>query len=68
MLTVSLLFVIGFSAVFVLLGAGAAVFRRPAGRLPAELNRLAGLVMISMGSSFSGLIRAPSLYQERRLL
>ncbi|MBI2952758.1 MAG: sulfite exporter TauE/SafE family protein [Chloroflexi bacterium] len=61
-----LLFVLGFSLVFVLLGASASLlggfieeYRRP-------LNRVAGGVMILMGLFIVGLIRLPQLYQERR--
>ncbi|MBI4319754.1 MAG: cytochrome c biogenesis protein CcdA [Chloroflexi bacterium] len=61
-----LLFVLGFSLVFVLLGASASLlgglleeYRRP-------LNRVAGGVMILMGIFIIGLIRLPQLYQERR--
>jgi cytochrome c-type biogenesis protein len=66
--TVSLLFVIGFSTIFVLLGAGAAVFGGLLDAYRPQLNRLAGLVMIAMGVVVSGLVRIPYFYQERRLL
>ncbi len=61
-----LLFVLGFSLVFVLLGASASllgglieVYRRP-------LNRAAGAVMVLMGLFVMGIFRLPTLYQERR--
>ena len=66
-LTVSLLFVLGFSVVFVLLGAGAALFGALLEIHRPLLNRLAGLAMILMGLAIAGLIRAPFLEQERRL-
>ena len=66
-LTVSLLFVLGFSAVFVMLGAGAALFGAILEMHRPLLNRVAGLVMVFMGLVIAGLIRAPFLYQERRL-
>jgi cytochrome c-type biogenesis protein len=66
-LTVSVLFVLGFSAVFVVLGAGAALFGAALDAFRPQLNRLAGLVMIVMGIAVSGLIRVPFLYQDRRL-
>jgi len=67
-LTVSLLFVLGFSAVFVLLGAGAAVFGAVLEAYRAELTRLAGVVMILMGLLVSGIVQVPFLYQERRVV
>jgi cytochrome c-type biogenesis protein len=66
-LTVSVLFVLGFSAVFVLLGAGAALFGAALESFRPQVNRLAGLVMILMGLAVSGLIRVPLFAQERRL-
>ncbi len=61
-----LLFVLGFSLVFVLLGASASLlgglieeYRRP-------LNRVAGGVMVLMGLFVMGIFRLPMLYQERR--
>lgn len=61
-----LLFVVGFSLVFVLLGASASLlgglieeYRRP-------LNRVAGGVMVLMGLFVMGIRRMPMLYQERR--
>jgi cytochrome c-type biogenesis protein len=68
LLTVSLLFVLGFAAVFVVLGAGAAYFGAALETYRAYFGRLAGLVMIVMGVLVSGLVRLPFLYQERRLL
>lgn len=62
----TLLFVVGFSLVFVLLGASAALvgglldeYRRP-------LTQIAGGVMVVMGLVVMGLLRAPSLYREWR--
>ncbi|MDP8922668.1 MAG: cytochrome c biogenesis protein CcdA [Chloroflexota bacterium] len=62
----SILFVLGFSAVFVTLGAlaGAA-----GGLLDGQrglLTRLSGLVMVVMGLFVLGLVRVPLLYRERR--
>lgn len=62
----TLLFVAGFSLVFVLLGASASLlgglfdeYRRP-------LGRVAGGVMILMGLIVMGLVRAPIFYREWR--
>jgi cytochrome c-type biogenesis protein len=65
-LTVSLLFVLGFSAVFVVLGAGAALFGAALEAFRPQLNRVAGLLMILIGISLMGVVRVPFLYQERR--
>ncbi len=61
-----MLFVLGFSLVFVLLGASASLlggfleeYRRP-------LNRIAGGVRVLMGLFIIGLLRLPALSQERR--
>lgn len=66
-LTVSTLFVLGFTAVFVVFGAGVALFGSFLEAFRPQLNRLAGLVMIAMGLVVCGLFRVPFLYQERRL-
>lgn len=65
--TVSVLFVLGFSAVFVVLGAGAALFGSALEAFRPRLNQLAGAVMIAMGLLVSGLVRVPFFYRERRL-
>lgn len=67
LLTASLLFVLGFSTVFVVLGAGAALFGTWLDAVRPELNRVAGLLMIMMGLLAGGWLRVPLLYQERRL-
>lgn len=67
LLTVSLLFVLGFSTVFVMLGAGAALFGSWLEALRPQLSRVAGGVMILMGLLVGGWLRVPLLYQERRL-
>ncbi len=61
-----LLFVAGFSLVFVLLGASASLFGGFLEEYRRPLNRVAGGVMILMGLFVIGLIRVPQLYQERR--
>jgi cytochrome c-type biogenesis protein len=62
----SLLFVLGFSLVFVVLGASASLLGGFLQEHRRELNRLAGLVMILMGLFLAGLLRLPQLYQDRR--
>jgi cytochrome c-type biogenesis protein len=68
LLTVSVLFVLGFAAVFVVLGAGAAYFGEALEVYRPYFSQAAGAVMIVMGVLVSGLVRLPFLYQERRLL
>jgi cytochrome c-type biogenesis protein len=67
-LTVSLLFVLGFSSVFIALGAGAAVFGGLLEVSRPQLSRLAGILMIGLGLVTAGFIKLPALSQERRLL
>ncbi|MGY4309295.1 cytochrome c-type biogenesis protein [Bradyrhizobium sp. USDA 4369] len=60
----ALCFVVGFSFVFVGLGATASVFGRfIAGHL-SQLGIVAGLVIITMGLHFLGLLRIPLLYRS----
>jgi len=58
-------FVIGFSAVFVLLGAGAAVVGGSLANHRLDLVHLAGIVIVAMGFVMMGLLRVPVL--ERSL-
>ncbi len=60
------LFVLGFSIVFVTLGASASLFGGFLDEYRRPLNRVAGIVMILMGLFIVGIIRLPQLYQERR--
>ncbi|MGJ4925540.1 cytochrome c biogenesis CcdA family protein [Bradyrhizobium sp. HKCCYLS2038] len=60
----ALCFVAGFSLVFISLGATASVFGRfIAGHL-GQLGIVAGLVIITMGLHFLGVIRIPLLYRS----
>lgn len=63
----SLVFVLGFSTVFVLLGATASVVGRAVARYQDILSIVAGLVIIVMGLHFLGLFRIPLLYREARV-
>ncbi len=65
-LIASVLFVLGFSVVFVALGATAGAVGGLLEGHRSSLNRLSGLVMIAMGLFVLGFIRTPLLYQERR--
>ena len=56
---------VGFSAVFVALGAGAAFFGGLLEAVRPQLTQLAGAVMIGMGLIVVGLVRWPGFYSER---
>ncbi|MCC6173681.1 MAG: cytochrome c biogenesis protein CcdA [Chloroflexi bacterium] len=62
----SVLFVLGFSLVFVTLGAAASVLGGYFEGLKPGLARVAGLLMIVMGLFVLGVVRLPFLYRERR--
>jgi cytochrome c-type biogenesis protein len=59
-------FVLGFSTVFIALGAGASVLGQLIQTYKSELSMIAGLVIIVFGLHFVGLIRVNALYGEMR--
>jgi cytochrome c-type biogenesis protein len=59
-------FVLGFTAVFVGLGAGASVLGQWIQLHKAQLSIVAGLVIIGFGLHFLGIVRVPLLYREAR--
>jgi cytochrome c-type biogenesis protein len=63
----ALLFVLGFSTVFILLGASATLIGGLIRAWSAELSILAGIVIIVMGLHFLGLTRISLLMREGRL-
>lgn len=63
----ALLFVLGFSTVFVALGASASLIGALIRAWSAELSILAGIVIIVMGLHFLGLTRIGLLMREGRL-
>ncbi len=65
-LLAALLFVAGFSTVFVTLGATASVFGQIVRAHLELLSLIAGLAIIAMGLHFLGLFRLAFLYRERR--
>jgi cytochrome c-type biogenesis protein len=72
-LVASLGFVLGFSAVFVLLGASVALIGSNLRSWQLELfglrvgiTQVAGLLIVVMGLHLAGVLRIPILYQERR--
>lgn len=66
-LLASLLFVAGFSTVFVALGATASAFGTLIRRFDQPLSIAAGLAIIVMGLHFIGLFRLGLLYREARV-
>lgn len=62
----ALAFVLGFSAVFIALGASASVIGRALSEHLSLLSRLAGIVIVILGLHFLGLLRIPLLYREAR--
>ena len=62
----SVFFVLGFTTVFVGLGAGASVFGQLLKNYQHELSMIAGAVIILFGLHFIGLLRISFLYSEAR--
>jgi cytochrome c-type biogenesis protein len=62
----ALAFVLGFSAVFVALGASASVLGQLLLDHVAVLSRVAGAVIMAFGLHFLGIVRIPLLYREAR--
>ena len=63
----SLLFVAGFTAVFVVLGSTASIAGMALAPYRTLLARAAGLVVIAFGILMLGVIRMPGLYRELRV-
>lgn len=63
----ALLFVLGFSLVFMLLGASATALGRALNYYQEWLQRIGGVLIILFGLVCLGVIKAPFLSQERRL-
>jgi cytochrome c-type biogenesis protein len=63
----ALLFVIGFSLIFVLLGAGATAFGRLMLAYRIWIARVGGVLMILMGLWMIGVVRVDALQRERRV-
>jgi len=62
----SIFFVLGFSTVFIGLGAGASWFGQMIQTYKGELSMVAGVVIILFGLHFLGILRIPLLYSEAR--
>lgn len=62
----SLFFVLGFTTVFVGLGAGASVFGQFIQTHKQTLSLVSGAIIVVFGLHFTGLVRIPLLYAETR--
>jgi cytochrome c-type biogenesis protein len=62
----SLCFVLGFTTVFVGLGAGASMFGQLIQTYKYELSMVAGVVIILFGLHFLGLLHIPLLHSDKR--
>src|SRR5438128_12103003 len=62
----ALLFVLGFSLLFVALGASAGVAGRFLSAHREVLNRIAGAVIVFFGAVLLGSIRIPALHRDKR--
>ena len=65
--TASIFFVLGFTTVFVALGASASALGQLVSSNLDLLSKIAGAVIIVFGLHFLGVIRIPLLYREARL-
>ncbi|MDP2358213.1 MAG: cytochrome c biogenesis protein CcdA [Beijerinckiaceae bacterium] len=63
----AILFVLGFSTVFVALGATASVFGQVVRSYIGTLSALAGVAIIAMGLHFLGVWRMAFMYREKRV-
>ena len=62
----SVCFVLGFTTVFVGLGAGASAFGQLIQTYKSQLSLVAGAVIVGFGLHFLGVVRIPLLYREAR--
>ncbi|MBL4741000.1 MAG: cytochrome c biogenesis protein CcdA [Sneathiella sp.] len=65
-IVMSLIFVLGFSTVFILLGAGATYINKLLIQNLEIISKIAGGVIILFGIHMTGIIRIPLLYREAR--
>jgi len=62
----ALLFVLGFTTVFVALGAGASLLGQWVQMHKSQLSLVAGLIIIGFGVHFLGILRLPLLHRQAR--
>jgi cytochrome c-type biogenesis protein len=63
----SITFILGFSIVFILLGAGATAVGQLIGRFRRDLTLIAGIVIIIFGLHLTGVFKIKALYADKRL-
>src|SRR5713226_8413311 len=63
----SLAFILGFSIVFITLGALSTELGQMAARYKSTLARIAGVVIILFGLHLTGILRIKALYSDKRL-
>jgi cytochrome c-type biogenesis protein len=63
----SITFILGFSLVFILLGAGATAVGQAVGRFRRDLTFLAGIIIIIFGLHLTGILKIKALYADKRL-
>lgn len=67
LITAAVAFVLGFTTVFVMLGATASVLGRTIAQYFDTLSMIAGIIIIVMGLHFLGVFRIAMLYREARV-
>lgn len=65
-LTHALVFVLGFSLVFALLGAAVGLLGQTLNAALPTLTRIGGVVLVVLGLQMAGALRIPALYAEKR--
>jgi cytochrome c-type biogenesis protein len=63
----SLMFISGFSLVFILMGAGATALGQVIGQYRSTISFIAGAVIIIFGLHLTGLLKIKALYMDKRL-
>ncbi len=66
MITSSLLYILGFSLVFVLIGAASASIGASLRRYDFVIQRVGGLVILILGLEFAGILKLPFLAQTKQ--
>ena len=64
----SLGFILGFSLIFIIMGASASTLGQLFSAYQATLMKLGGILIIVMGIHMTGLIKIKLLYQEKRII
>jgi len=62
----ALVFVLGFSLIFALLGAAVGLLGQALNAALPTLTRIGGVVLVVLGLQMAGVLRIPALYSEKR--